>query len=588
MAHRPAQGTAFFDRHWPRVILDAFLAIFLAGLIGAITGLLASGFMWAYFHIKPWLFAAPHALAPGWRMAALVAIPAAGGLLAAFIVRHWARGRVMTPSDVILATHLQEGTVDVRSGTGTYLASFIAIAFGNSVGQYGPMVQMGATVGHALDRIPYLQRPYAHLAIACGVAAAISAAFQAPIAGIVFALEVVLRFFSIPLFAPVTVASVTSFLVSREIFGKQVLFKIPWEPSLFPLEFALFTLLGILSGLAAVAFVKGIQSLQTNRRLQSWPLPLRLSMAGAFTGVLALAFPQILGSSTHELYSTVLGQVPLQILIGVFFLKFIASTCSLGSGMPGGVLSPSMYIGAALGGIAGHLVHTLIPFGNNDVGLYALVGMSAMASAVVGGPLAMILFVMEVTGNYEILAMVMTGVVMANIVSARLLGTYSFFDLKIRERGYDLDQGRHNIYMQQHTVQEIMRRDYVRIGPHTPLAQAHKALADKEALVAFAVDDRQNLAGYITLMHLDALLESGLDPQAACAEHLERAQNGQVLYAGQSLHHAIRLAQGFTLEYIPVLESENQPRLVGIVHENDLVIACLEAGRVSMQMQQRA
>ncbi len=586
MTDHRAPKILLLDRLRAQVIFDVFLVILLAGLIGALTGGLASGFMWAYFHIKPWLFAAPLDTPPSWRWLGIMAMPIIGGVLAAFIIRHLTRSHLMTPADVILAVHVKEGALNLRHGLGSYLASFIAIAFGNSVGQYGPMVQMGATIGHGLERLPYLKRPYAHVAIACGVAAAISAAFQAPIAGIVFALEVLLRFFSLQLFAPITVSAVTAFMVSRELFGRQVLFSIPWKPTLFPAEYAFFTLLGILSGLAAAGFIKFILFVQKDQRIHSLPLTVRLALAGALTGLLALAFPQILGSSTHELYLTVLGGVPLLILLGVFVTKFVATGFSLGSGMPGGILSPSMYLGATLGGSMGYLVHALFPYGTNDVPLYALVGMGSMASAAIGGPLSIILFVMEVTGNYEIISFVMTGVVMANLVAARLIGSTSLFDLQLQGRGFDIGQGRESIPMQQHIVGEIAHRDFARISPQTPLLEARKTLIETGQMEAFATDIDHHYHGYITLVLIDTLLETGADPQTPCAEFLR--QNAQVLYQGHTLHHALHMAERFDLDHIPVLESEANPRLVGIIYENELVTHSLEGARISADMRHKA
>ncbi len=574
------------ELNWLHSITDTIMVFVLALCVGVVTGLLASGFMWAYKRIKPWFFEVQHWLPGHWHGLSLVLIPALGGLLAALIVRHLARGKVVTPAEVILMTHVKEGALSIRSGLASYLASFVAITTGNSVGQYGPMVQMGATIGHALDRIPALKRPFHHVAMACGVAAAISAAFQAPIAGVVFAHEVLLRFFSIRLFAPVTIASVSSFLVSRGLFGKQVLFNLPWEPSLFASEYFFFALLGLAGGVIAVLLMRTIFLIQKKPAVQSLPLTQRLFLAGALTGLLALVYPQILGSSNQGLYLTVLGQVPLMVLIGVFFAKFIATTLSLGLGMPGGILSPAMYLGALLGGSAGYLVHALLPYQNHDVALYALVGMGAMASAAIGGPLSIILFMMEITGDYEIVTAVMTGVVLANIASYRLLGTSSLFDLQLLSRGFDLTQGREAIHLQQRNVGEILHRDFPRIQPDSSLGEAHKIMVQSQCMEAFAVDADQNYLGHVTLMMVDALLDEGLEPDTPCAEYLKQSE--QVLFSGHSLHQAIRLVERFSLDHIPVLESENKPKLVGIVYENELVTHWLESVKISKQMQHLA
>jgi len=574
------------ELNWLHSLFDSVLVFLLAIFIGTVTGVLASGFMAAYKKIKPWLFEVQHWLPGHWHTLGLVLIPAAGGLLAALIVRHLARGKVVTPAEVILVTHVKDGSLNIRSGLASYLASFVAITTGNSVGQYGPMVQMGATIGHALDKIPALRHPFHHVAMACGVAAAISAAFQAPIAGVVFAHEVLLRFFSIRLFAPVTIAAVSSYLVSRTLFGKQILFELPFEPTLFASEYFFFGVLGIIGGLVAVVLMRSIFQIQKKPQLQSIPLTWRLFLAGAFTGLLALVYPQILGSSNQGLYLTVLGEVPLMILLGVFFAKFLSTTLSLGLGMPGGILSPSMYLGALLGGSLGYAVHALLPYGNNDVALYALVGMGAMASAAIGGPLSIILFMMEITGDYEIVTAVMTGVVLANIASYRLLGTSSLFDLQLMSRGFDLTQGREAIHLQQRNVAEILRQDFPRIEAETPLQDAHRVMVKAQAMEAFAVDADQNYLGHITLMMVDALLDEGIRPDTPCGEYLRQSE--QVLFSGHSLHQAIRLVETFSLDHIPVLESENKPKLLGIIYENELVTHWLESVRISKQMQHLA
>ncbi len=569
--------------HWPQSLIDAIAAFLLAILIGIFTGILASWFMRAYKIIKPWLFEVQHVLPGHWHTVGLILIPAVGGWLAALIVRHLAQGQVVTPSEVILMAHTKDGALNIRNGLASYLASFVALVTGNSVGQYGPMVQMGAVMGHSLDKIPVLRRPYHHVAMACGVAAAISAAFQAPIAGVVFTHEVLLRFFSIRLFAPVTIAAVSSFLTSRTLFGKQILFQLPYEPTLFPSEYVLFGILGLIGGMVAVVLMRTIFLIQKKPTVQSLPLTLRLFAAGLLTGALALIYPQILGSSNQGLYLTVLGQVPLAILMGVFFAKFVATTASLGLGMPGGILSPAMYLGALLGGSLGFAVHALIPYGNHDVALYALVGMGAMASAAIGGPLSIILFMMEITGDYEIVTAVMTGVVMANIASYRLLGTSSLFDLQLRSRGFDLTQGREAIHLQQRNVTEIIRQDFPLITPDTSLKEAHTCMVKMQSVEAFAVNSDHHYMGHVTLMMADALLDEGVDPDTPCADYL--VQSEQVLYSGHSLHQAIRLVESFSLDHIPVLESRHKPKLVGVIYENELVTHWLESVRISKQMQ---
>jgi len=364
-----------------------------------------------------------------------VLVPTAGGLLVGLLLSKVSNvKRVLGPADVILSTQLRRPLPDVRSGLTSTVAAVASLGCGASVGQYGPLVYLGALQASLLDRLK-LRIPNARsVAIACGVAAAISTAFNAPIAGLVFAHEVILRHYSLQAFAPTTVASASGFVVANVLFERPPLFLVAFDAVQHAYEFALFAVLGIACALLAVLFMKCVTTSARLAIKSGLPLWARPAMAGLILGFVALGIPDVLGIGAELLrFATIEGAFSNQELALLVAAKMLLTALCLGFGFAGGIFSPSLLVGILFGAFFWNLLGS-IGLATSGIAVYAISSMMALASAIIGAPLTAILIVFELTRNYEL------------TIAA---------DIQLAARGVDLSIGRDRAQMQLTRLNEL-------------------------------------------------------------------------------------------------------------------------------------
>lgn len=379
---------------------------------------------------------------------ATLLVPTLGGLLVGVLLyRFSAEKRVLGPPDVILSTQLRKPLPDAQSGVVSTVAAIASLGCGASVGQYGPLVYLGALLASILDRLK-LNIPNARsVAVACGVAAAISTAFNAPIAGLVFAHEVILRHYSLQAFAPTTVASASGFVVANVLFDRPPLFLVAFDGVRHAYEFALFAVLGVACALLAVAFMKCVISSARLAGRSNIHQALRPAIAGLVVGLVALELPDVLGIGAELLrFATIEGAFSNQELALLVTAKLLLTALCLGFGFAGGIFSPSLLVGILFGALCWNLLGTA-GIATSGIAVYAISSMVALASAVIGAPLTAILIVFELTRNYELTIAAMVSVVFANLIVFRLAGR-SLFDIQLAARGVDLSGGRDRAQMQ--------------------------------------------------------------------------------------------------------------------------------------------
>ena len=389
-------------------------------------------------------------------------VPILGGLVVGLILHHMTDdARVRSVSDVIEGAALKDGRVETREGFASALASMITLGSGGSSGREGPVVHMAGVISSWVsDRINADGITGRDL-LGCAVAAAVSASFNAPIAGALFALEVVLRHFAVHAFAPIVIASVAGTIINRLEFGDITEFTLPTTSALeFYVELPAFLLLGLICGVVAtilmhsILFAEDMASyVQKRTRLPRW---LRPMVAGALLGGLAIGFPHIIGVGYETTSAALTGQLVLHEAFVFAVLKVLAVAITIGGRMGGGVFSPSLMVGALTGLAFGLIATGLFPDVSGKATLYALAGMGAVAAAVLGAPISTTLIVFELTGDWQTGLAVMVAVSMSTALATKLVKR-SFFLTQLERRGTRLAAGPQAYLLAMFRVEPLMR-----------------------------------------------------------------------------------------------------------------------------------
>jgi CIC family chloride channel protein len=403
-----------------------------------------------------------HSFAEGLPWFLILMLPVAGGLAVGLIL-HWFTpdGRVRSVADVIEGAALADGRVEQKAGLASALASLITLGSGGSAGREGPVVHLAAVISSRVSDWIRADGITGRDLLGCAVAAAVSASFNAPIAGALFALEVVLRHFAVHAFAPIVIASVAGTVINRLEFGDMTEFHLGSDSALeFYVELPAFLILGLLSGVVAAVFMRGVfwaddlgNSLQRATRMPRW---LRPAVAGLMLGALAIGFPHIIGVGYETTSAALTGELMLHEAIVFALLKAVAVGITLAGRMGGGVFSPSLMLGALTGLAFGMIATGIFPDVSGSETLYALAGMGAVAAAVLGAPISTTLIVFELTGDWQTGLAVMVSVSMSTAVASRMVDR-SFFLTLLERRNIHLAAGPQAYLLAMFRVSKVMR-----------------------------------------------------------------------------------------------------------------------------------
>ncbi len=412
-------------------------------------------------------------LSPWW----IVAVPVLGGIAVGILLHYFTPdGRVRAVSDVIEGAALSEGRVEPKAGIASAFASLITLSTGGSTGREGPVVHIAALISSWVSNAIRADGITGRDLLGCAVAAAVSASFNAPIAGALFALEVVLRHFALHAFAPIVVASAAGTVINRLAFGDVTEFRLPGTSALeFYLELPAYLILGLVCGLVAVVMMRGIfwaddveSRLQVRLGLPYW---LRPALAGALLGLIAIEFPHIIGVGYETTSAALTGRLGLWDAVVFAVIKVAAVAITMAGRMGGGVFSPSLMVGALTGLSFGWIATAVFPEVSGSHTLYALAGMGAVAAAVLGAPISTTLIVFELTGDWQTGLAVMVSVSMSTALSSRLIER-SFFLTQLARRGVQLAAGPQAYLLGMFRVTSVMR------DPDHPKAAPPEACAD--------------------------------------------------------------------------------------------------------------
>ena len=537
--------------------------------VGTLASLAAIGLTEAVFWLNDILLIAPRARvqldAQGYLVpVATVLVPVLGGLVVALVMRHLSPvHRPLGPPDVIEAVQFERPLPPLRAGIASTVAAMVSLGAGASVGQYGPMVYLGAMLGGLVRRLRLGVPNLPAISVACGVAAAIATAFNAPIAGLVFAHEVVLRHYSTQSFAPTTVAAATGYVMANVVFERPALFLVRFDGVEHGHEFALFAALGILAAGLAILFMRLILLVSARAAQSRLPALLRPAAAGLALGLAALWLPDVLGIGKETLrFATIPGAFAPGELAVLVIAKLALTALCIGFGFAGGVFSPALLIGILFGALFWTAIDATALVATSGVAVYAICGMMALTSPVIGAPLTTILIVFELTRNYDITIAAMVAVVFSNLVAHRFFGR-SLFDVQLAGRGTDLSKGRDRARLSALPVSRFCAESPITGETGQDLEDVRARLDRSAWSEAFVTDPQGRFAGVLDRQAAGATWDEALRAPARRFD-----ETTSVLQAMQAL-------RGFVGDAVPVIDSRNG-LLIGAVSEAAVIEAYLD------------
>jgi CIC family chloride channel protein len=561
------------SRRIERLVGENVYMLVLAAGVGVLGGLGAICFRWLIERISDLAFAGGAslaALAAGpWYVKAIP--PAVGGLVVGPIVYFLAReARGHGLPEVMNAVTNSGGRMRRRVMLVKTVASAITLGTGGSAGREGPIVQIGAGIGSTVGQTLGLEQNKLIVLLGCGAAAGLAATFNAPIAGVMLAIEVIIGSASISVFSPIVVASVAGTVVSRMAFGNQPFVAAPPYELVNPaVELPLYVALGVAAGLTGLAFTKGITALEglwERAPIPGWLTPM---LGGAVVGGIAVFFPHVLGVGYETISDALNGREAFGVLVALVALKLVATGFTLGSGGSGGVFAPSLVIGACLGGAFGLGAERLLPGYTADSGAYALVGMGAVLAATTHAPVTAILMLFELSSNYTIIVPLMLACVIATGLAARVMPT-SIFTAALARRGVRLRGSAEAEMVHSTHVRRILRPYVETMPPTTPVSEVMRRVLAGSMESQFVVDPANRPVGVIGISHLKAIMgESGFDDARLVAADVMKAPVA-ALKLDDSLDAAMGQFARMDVEAIPVVGADGA--IVGCVTRYDLMV----------------
>jgi len=387
-----------------------------------------------------------------------------------------------------------QGHLPAKNMLVQFFGAAIALLTGHAVGREGPAIHLGAACGSLIGQGLRLPNNSLRLLVGCGVAAAISAAFNTPLAGVIFAMEVILMEYTVIGFTPVLVASVTAALLIRVTYGAESAFTIPALQIQSLSEVPFVILLGIICALLAAGFIRIM--IQTQKSV-SWPMGVKLLVAGTLTGLVAIWYPQVMGLGYDTVSDVLQGNAGLTLLAGLHYAKWLLTPIVLGLGIPGGLIAPTLYIGAVSGAAFALLIAPYTGESHSGVGFYAMLGMGAMMGAVLNAPLAALIALLELTGNPNIIFPGMLTIVVASTTPRFFFNQPSIFLSSLKAQGLDYRQEPLTQALSRLGVASVMNTSFVRCDQVIGCESAIKVLEQRPEWLV--LEDSQGIPRYILL-----------------------------------------------------------------------------------------
>ncbi|MBL4789544.1 MAG: chloride channel protein [Kordiimonadaceae bacterium] len=546
----------------------------LAALVGVIGGYAAIGFYLAIDLLLEIGFGSPEAslatgvaALPAWK---IILIPVAGGLIVGQLLRFIDKKQSKSVSHVIESAALENGKINAKEGFLSAAITVISLGSGASAGREGPVVHLGATLASLVTSALRLNAATARTLLGCGVAAAVAASFNAPIAGVFFALEVIIGHYALHAFAPIVIAAIAGTLVSRSHLGDFPAFQITDYFINSFWEFPAFFLLGIVAAFVSIVFMSGMNWSDRKREWMSkYPYWLQPATAGLLVGIIAVRFPEILSVGYEAISKALNGQYGFQALLALLGIKIVATIISYTGRFGGGVFSPSLFIGAMTGGAFGIAAASIFPDLASSPGLYAIVGMGAVASAVLGAPISTMLIVFEITGDYNVTVAVM----IASAVASNFTSLYykrSFFLMQLADRGIELEGGKATYLLKSAKVEDHMSRDFYTVLENEPAIKARELLVAQGGGILIVTDQSGKMLGTLGFAEFPPdIFERATAEDHLVSEFLRSAVTS--VHTNDPLQAAMTALDTSGDDVLPVLSVEQEGTVVGIITDRHVM-----------------
>jgi CIC family chloride channel protein len=544
--------------HQVFLILTIIIGL-VAGLAAVLFHLAINSFQLYFFGLEP-------------SATRLVLVPTLVSLLSGvLLVRYFrdARGSGVPQTEV--AFHLAEGHIPARTAVGKFITGVLCIGSGHSMGREGPSVQIGASLASAIGRRLRLSPANVKNLVPVGAAAALSAAFNTPIAAVMFALEEIVGDMNARVLGSTVVASVVAVMLERSILGNEPLFKVPAYELRHPAELLAYAGLGIVGGIVSVAFCKGLLGArQYFFSLPRWTLPWQPALGGLLVGIILVFVPQVMGVGYESVDRALNGRLLLGGLLILGAVKIVATIISYASGNAGGIFAPALFIGAMVGGATGMIVQSvrLFPTATGDPGAYALVGMGTVFAGIIRTPMTSVFMIFELTQDYEIVVPLMIANMISFIISRRYQPVPVYHAL-LRQEGIHLPTPGEQAPVGRWRVGEMMNREPKSLSLASTVAAAWERARELGGH-CFPVLNGQVLEGLVTRETLEAALADG---QRDCPlAEVALWREGIHVHPDHPLELALeRLSR--TPGLLPVVSRSNVARLEGVIGLEDILKA---------------
>lgn len=562
----------------PKVWRGWLALLATAVVVGLLAGLLGVGFRWLAAHLHEWvtgrsgsILEVGRALPPWGR----VALPTAGALVGAILLYALGRGEtVFGVRDLMEVVTLRRRSIRVGPTLGRIASALATISSGGSVGREGPIMQLGATAANLVGGATRSDPRTRSILLAAGAAAGMAAAYNAPLAGAVFVMEVVLSNFSLDVFVPVVFASVTAALVKRALLGADPLYSVSeGDARLTWTLVACAVPLGIACAPLAIAFQRLLQRATAGFAKLKVHAIVRPVIGGLMVGVIGLVLPEVWGNGHEAVDELADGRAFWWMAAVLLVMKPLATACSIGSGGQGGIFTPSMVTGAALGSLLATALHAL-PAAHATAPSLVFVGMAGAIAAVTHAPIMATLLLFELTDRPELVIPLALGAGAAAL-TARLIARDSFYSESLRARGVPVDAGIEELTLHQTKVADLVRTDAPAVAVSTPLAELVRRFSDERLDLLYVVDAGGRLQGAVTLHDVKEYFNREGEGAARVVIASEVMRKVPLLQPERSLAEVLELFDQPELDELPVVSSGTSDagggRLLGRVTRRDLI-----------------
>ena len=504
---------------------------------------------------------------PWW---AVLALPAVGGLLAGIVLmlgKHLTKGQSST--DYMEAISIGSGQVPIRASLVKSAAALFSIGSGGSIGREGPMVQLAAVMASFIGRWRQFTPPQLRLMVACGAAAGIASAYNAPIAGSFFVAEIILGTIAMESLGPLAVSAVVAAMTVRVLTSEAQLYKVPEFRLSSPLEMPAYIALGVIAGVLAPWFLRSLKRAEEIFIATKLPLVARMTLGGLIVGALAIQVPEVCGNGYSVVVTILKGHVLWTTLLLFLACKWLATASSFGSGAPGGVFTPSLFMGAGAGFLFGQAVHAIWPSGAVDPRAFALVGMGAFLSAVSHAPVMAVIMLFEMTLSYDIILPLMLCSVVAYYTAKGLDGRSLYSEVlktKAAEKIGDAGFGRGQ-------VAELMKSKPPTLSRHAHFAEIARMFLATRVNNLYVTDAQERFLGAVSLHDIKPYLGEPELAELVIANDILREEFPRV-GPESTLSEALGRFLNFEAERLPVVDPSG--KLLGSLSKGDLLLALVE------------